>query len=103
MTAGASAAWGSDAVSGVINLVLNKSFTGFKASIDTQDNNWDDRRSYGFTATGGIDLMGGRLHMVGAITYNNSPNTVFQANAPWFNRPCLVANPAYVAGDHTES
>src|SRR6201999_1613026 len=54
VTAGASATWGADAVSGVINLVLNKSFTGFKASIDTQDNNWDDRRSYGFTPTGGF-------------------------------------------------
>jgi iron complex outermembrane receptor protein len=101
VTAGASAAWGSDAVSGVVNLILNKSFTGFKASIDLQDNNWDDRRSYGFTTTGGIDLDGGRLHLVGAITYNNSPNTVFQANAPWFNRPCLAANPAYVAGNHS--
>ena len=99
VTAGASAAWGSDAVSGVVNLILNKSFTGFKASIDLQDNNWDLRRSYGFTATGGTDLDGGRLHLVGAITYNNSPNTVFQQNANWFNRPCLAANPAYVAGD----
>jgi iron complex outermembrane receptor protein len=101
VTAGASAAWGSDAVSGVVNLILNKSFTGFKASIDTQDNNWDDRRSYGFTATGGYDFDGGRAHVVGAITYNNSPNTVFQQNANWFNRPCLLANPAYVAGNKT--
>jgi len=99
VTAGASAAWGSDAVSGVVNLILNKSFTGFKASIDLQDNNWDDRRSYGFTATGGTDLLGGRLHVLGAITYNNAPNTVFQANAPWFNRPCLAATPGYVAGN----
>lgn len=97
VTAGASAAWGSDAVSGVVNLILNKSFTGFKASIDTQDNNWDDRRSYGFTATAGTDFLGGRAHVVGAITYNNAPNTVFQGNAPWFTRQCVGANPAHVA------
>jgi iron complex outermembrane receptor protein len=101
VTAGASAAWGSDAVSGVINLIVNKSFTGFKASIDTQDNNWDNRRSYGFTATAGLDFDGGRAHIVGAVTYNNSPEAVFQGSAPWFNRPCVLANPAYTAGNHS--
>ena len=99
VTAGASAAWGSDAVSGVINLIVNKSFTGFKASIDTQDNEYDNRRSYGFTATGGFDFDGGRAHLVGAVTYNNSPEAVFQNSANWFNRPCVLANPAYTAGN----
>jgi iron complex outermembrane receptor protein len=97
VTAGASAAWGSDAVSGVINLIINKSFTGFKASIDGQDTESDLRRSYGFTATYGRDFDSGRLHLVGAITYNNSPSTVFQSSAHWFNRPCVMANPAYNA------
>ena len=32
VTGGASAAWGSDAVAGVVNLVINKHFTGFKAN-----------------------------------------------------------------------
>ena len=32
VTGGASAAWGSDAVAGVVNFVLNKNFTGFKAT-----------------------------------------------------------------------
>jgi iron complex outermembrane receptor protein len=99
VTAGASAAWGSDAVSGVVNLIVNKSFTGFKASIDTQDDNYDLRRSYGFTATGGFDFDGGRAHVVGAITYNNSPETVFAGQLPWYNRQCLIANPLYVAGN----
>jgi outer membrane receptor protein involved in Fe transport len=99
VTAGASAAWGSDAVSGVINLIINKSFTGFKASVDAQDNEYDNRRSYGFTATGGFDFDGGRAHVVGAVTYNNSPETVFQNSANWFQRPCVLANPAYTAGN----
>ena len=32
VTGGASAAWGSDAVAGVVNLVINKNFTGLKGS-----------------------------------------------------------------------
>src|ERR1700685_3801369 len=50
VTGGASAAWGSDAVSGVINLIINKNFTGTKASVDLTDTGQDTRRTYGFTA-----------------------------------------------------
>ena len=37
VTGGASAAWGSDAVAGVVNFVLNKNFDGFKANIEASD------------------------------------------------------------------
>ena len=60
VTGGASAAWGSDAISGVVNLIINKNFTGLKASIDLQDTGQDTRRSYGFTVTNGFDMFGGR-------------------------------------------
>ena len=33
VTGGASAAWGSDAVAGVVNFVIDKTFTGFKGSV----------------------------------------------------------------------
>ena len=33
VTGGASAAWGSDAVAGVVNLILDKEFEGFKANL----------------------------------------------------------------------
>src|ERR1700749_4395345 len=78
VTGGASAAWGSDAVSGVVNIIINKNYTGLKASIDLQDTGQDSRRSYGFTVTNGFDLLGGRSHVLWAVTYNNSPQTVFQ-------------------------
>src|SRR5262249_34294132 len=38
VTGGASAAWGSDAVTGVINLVINKNFQGVKANLEYSDN-----------------------------------------------------------------
>ena len=101
VTGGASAAWGSDAISGVINLIINKNFTGTKASIDLQDDGQDNRRSYGFSVTNGWDLFGGRSHVEWAITYNDSPQSVFESSAHWFNNPALIANPLYVAGNHT--
>ena len=97
VTGGASAAWGSDAVSGVVNLIINKSFTGFKATLDGTDTGQDNRRTYGATATWGLDLLGGKAHMVLAATYNNSPSFIFMQQARWYNRPCVLANPAYVA------
>ena len=97
VTGGASAAWGSDAVSGVVNLIINKSFTGFKATVDLTDTGQDTRRTYGATATWGVDLLGGRAHFVIAGTYNNSPEMVFMQSAQWYNRPCLLANPAFNA------
>src|SRR5215469_11394810 len=97
VTGGASAAWGSDAVAGVVNLIIDKSFTGLKGSVDLQDTGDDTRRQYGFTLTGGTDLLGDRAHVEAAVTYADSPNTVYMAQLPWFNNPAEVANPAYNA------
>ncbi|HWA70162.1 MAG TPA: TonB-dependent receptor [Rhizomicrobium sp.] len=101
VTGGASAAWGSDAISGVVNLVLNKSFTGFKASLDGTDTGQDTRRTYGATLTAGFDLDGGRAHILLAATYNNSPSAVFASQAHWFNGGGLFPNPAISAAQST--
>ena len=97
VTGGASAAWGSDAVAGVVNLIINKNFTGLKASIDLQDTGDDTRRQYGFTVTNGFNLLGDKAHIEWAVTYDHAPNTVYMAQQRWFNNPALVANPAYNA------
>ncbi len=101
VTGGASAAWGSDAVSGVVNVIINKNFTGLKASVDLTDTGQDTRRTYGFTVTNGFDILGGRSHVEWAVTYNNSPSTVYMNTAHWFNNPAVVSNPLYVAGNHS--
>ncbi len=98
VTGGASAAWGSDAVSGVVNIVINKNYTGLKASLDFQTTGQDNRRSYGFTVTNGFDILGGRSHILWAATYNDSPQAVFQNSAKWFRNPGLIANPLFVQG-----
>ncbi len=97
VTGGASAAWGSDAVAGVVNLIIDKNFTGLKGSIDLQDTGDDTRRQYGFTVTNGFDLLGDRAHVEWAVTYADSPNTAYMAQLHWFNNPAEVANPAYNA------
>ncbi|HUO01920.1 MAG TPA: TonB-dependent receptor plug domain-containing protein, partial [Rhizomicrobium sp.] len=95
VTGGASAAWGSDAVAGVVNLVIDKEFTGLKGSVDLMDTGDDTRRQYGFTIANGFDFDGGKGHIEMAGTYSDSPNTVYMDQLKWFNNQALVANPAY--------
>ncbi|HWF65277.1 MAG TPA: TonB-dependent receptor plug domain-containing protein, partial [Rhizomicrobium sp.] len=98
VTGGASAAWGSDAVAGVVNLIINKNFTGLKGSVDLMDNNYDTRRQYGFTVANGFDFgAGDRAHVEWAVTYADAPNTTYMGQLKWFNNPALVINPAYNA------
>ncbi len=97
VTGGASASWGSDAVSGVVNFIINKNFTGLKATIDLQDTGQDNRRSYGVTVTNGFDLFGGRSHVEWAVTYHDSPQTVFENTEKWFTNQSVVSNPLWVA------
>jgi outer membrane receptor protein involved in Fe transport len=95
VTAGASASWGSDAVSGVVNLVLNKRFTGIRLSADYGNTHeWDYRRVRAQGAAG-TSFDGGRGHLIVAGTHQDSPQTVFAGQRDWNRYPALMLNPAY--------
>ena len=97
VTAGASAAWGSDAVSGVVNLILNKNFDGFRASADYGDTyNWD-RKTYRIQGAAGTGFAGDRGRIIVAANYFNSPDNLFANQRSWNHYRQLVNNPAYTA------
>src|SRR5438105_206282 len=62
VTGGASAVYGSDAVSGVVNFVLNRNFVGFKANANSGISNYGDGMTNKITAAAGVELFGGRGH-----------------------------------------
>jgi iron complex outermembrane receptor protein len=62
VTGGASAAYGSDAVGGVINFILDKDFTGIKTTADYGETSRGDRPDGRFTLTGGMPFADGRGH-----------------------------------------
>lgn len=71
VTGGASAVYGSDAVTGVVNFVLDKDFTGVKLSANTGVSTYGDGMSYKLSGAYGTDLFGGRGHvMVSAEHYH---------------------------------
>ena len=71
VTGGASAVYGSDAVTGVVNFVLNKKFDGFKIDVNTGISTYADAMSYNFGAAAGTDLFGGRGHFETAMEYRH--------------------------------
>lgn len=64
VTGGASAAYGSDAVGGVVNFVLDKGFKGFRIGVDQGISTYGDGRNYKITASAGLSLLDDRLHML---------------------------------------
>ena len=98
VTGGASAAWGSDAVAGVVNIVINKHYSGFKANMVYNNSSADDHQSYKAEVTAGTDFMGGRGHTEFAATYTMSPNAMFSWNRPWYNNVNSTLYPCGLLG-----
>jgi iron complex outermembrane receptor protein len=69
VTGGASAVYGSDAVSGVVNYILDKNFDGFKIDANSGISTYGDGATYKVTAAAGTDLFGGRGHLEASMDY----------------------------------
>lgn len=95
---GASAAYGPDALSGVVNLVLDKSFTGLKASVEGGVTGYGDDHQYLASLTWGAPLFGGRGHILvsGAVTHVNG---IMHGNSrSWLRQGYdQIPNPNYTA------
>ncbi len=87
VTGGASAVYGSDAVSGVVNLILNKNFTGIKGSLDGSDTTGFEHREIKAAMTVGTDFAGGRGHLILSGDHIWSPDPVFVTEPNWYTNP----------------
>ncbi len=97
VTGGASAAWGSDAVAGVVNLVLNKNYTGAMVNFEGSDTWNDSYRQFKVQGNWGFDVLGGRGHVILSGEYRLTPFAAIQVEEKWYNDIYLVNNPAYNA------
>lgn len=100
VTGGASAAWGSDAVSGVVNIVLDDTFEGAKASIQTGISDEGDSEETVAAAAFGTSFAEGRGHVTLSGEAFTGKGITDQTDRDWA-RPDYqtIANPLYAAGN----
>lgn len=72
VTGGASANYGSDAVAGVVNLILDTDFTGIRGTAQKGVSDRGDNSDTYLSLAGGFDFAGGRGHLVIGGEYDNN-------------------------------
>lgn len=83
VTGGVSAVYGSDAVSGVVNFVTDKSFKGFKTIAQAGISQQGDAPSYKFGAAYGTPIADGRGHFEASYTYFSSNPLWYRTDRPF--------------------
>jgi outer membrane receptor protein involved in Fe transport len=72
VTGGASAQYGSDAVAGVVNILLKKQFQGVEFTASSGISQYGDNFKYRLGAIGGLDFADGRGHFVASVEATES-------------------------------
>ena len=98
VTGGASAAYGSDAVAGVVNFVLDKKYKGLKVSIDSGITEKGDGQNYSLSVAGGFAFGSddrGHILLSGEVAHRDG---IFEVDRDWNATGYVrIQNPAYDA------
>ena len=112
-TSGVSAVYGSDAVTGVVNYVLDPAFTGLTARLQSGISSRGDAPTRKAALAGGVKFAGGRAHASFNLEYTDSgslalsdrslgPRNILAVGLLPTAAPGTAANP-YVFADNTAS
>lgn len=82
VTGGASAAWGSGAVAGVVNIILDDDFTGWRMGAQAGVSSRGDGARYGADIAWGTDFADGRGHFMVAADYMNERGILNRKGRP---------------------
>jgi iron complex outermembrane recepter protein len=92
VTGGASAAYGSDAVAGVANIILKNKVEGFSANLQGTDSTYGDDKGFAGGFTYGTGLFGGRARFILGVDASSSDGV-----GPWYARAFGRAEPSLVS------
>ena len=99
VTGGASAVYGSDAVAGVTNFLLDHDFTGVKGEISGGETTYGDGGNAKLSVATGFKFAGGRGHvLLSGETANQDGVTGAERDWNWTMHEYIL-NPAYAAGN----
>lgn len=99
VTGGASAVYGSDAVAGVVNFILDKNFTGFKYDVNAGISKYTDGASAKIGLAWGTDLFGGRGHYELAARYFQQDKIAMDTRPYGYNHNTPVLTGSGTAGN----
>ncbi|MDB5688197.1 MAG: btuB 6 [Sphingomonas bacterium] len=101
VTGGASAAWGSDAIAGVVNLIFKKKMTGVQGDVQYGISNYGDGKRYKASLSYGLNFAEDRGNVSVAGEWEDSNGI-----GPGSSRPILasskwqvIQNPGYLLGN----
>jgi outer membrane receptor protein involved in Fe transport len=98
VTGGASAAYGSDAVAGVVNIVLKKDLAGIRGTVQGGISERGDGAERRVSLAGGTSFAAGRGHVMAGFDYVNIGGIGTQRRRDWGRRDVgLITNPAFAS------
>jgi outer membrane receptor protein involved in Fe transport len=98
VTGGASASYGSDALAGVVNFVLDTKFTGVKGEISGGETTYSDDKNYKLELSAGTGFAGGRGHFLISGLTSHEDGVYNPSNRAWTKASwAYINNPAYTA------
>ncbi len=98
VTGGASAAYGSDAVGGVVNFRLNTKFEGFKGDASSGVSGQGDNEYFKLTLAAGKSFLDNKLNVIGSVEYYDSAGIGQAQQRDWTARGRgIITNPSVTA------
>ena len=86
VTGGASAVYGSDAVAGVVNYILDKKLKGFKIVAESGISERGDAGKYRAGVAWGTDLFDGRGHFEASYQYQKEDGVLRRSDRSWLQQ-----------------
>ncbi|WP_404711893.1 TonB-dependent receptor domain-containing protein [Sphingomonas sp. MMS24-J13] len=99
VTGGASAAYGSDAIAGAVNIILDKRLQGFKAQADYGISNQGDGGDFHAAAAYGTAFAGGAGHFIVGGEYEKQQGIGNCFTRSWCKTGAIITNPTYTANN----
>jgi iron complex outermembrane receptor protein len=100
VTGGASAAWGSDAVAGVVNIIMKSDVEGLSGDVQYGSSERGDNEDLRAALSFGTRFADDRGHFAIAAEYSDNKGVVDQTDRSWGReRWAVIANPDYAPGN----
>ncbi len=92
VTGGASAAYGSDALTGVVNFALDTTFTGLKGEVRTGRTDHGDNDNYAASLAYGMPFADERGHLIASVEYFHNNGIYDYSDRAYANGRANIAN-----------